>query len=95
MFQVDTANALYSTVTNVAQPIATDLETGRLYQFVSTITCWIAQGATPTASAAAGSKFCAAGESVIINGGHGVGLSVIREGGSNGAASLTPVDKVR
>lgn len=94
MFYCDTSNALYKTVTNSSQQFD-EIETNKTYQFISTVTCWIAQGDNPTAAAAAGSKFCAAGESVLLDGGHGTVVAVIREGGSNGAASLTPVTTVR
>lgn len=94
MFYCDTANALYKTVTNSSQQFDS-MDSGTTYQFVSTVTCWIAQGSNPTAAASAGSKFCAAGESVLLDSGHGLVLAVIREGGSSGAASLTPVTKIR
>ncbi len=66
------------------------LDGGKLYQFASTVACWIAQGATPTASAAAGSMYVPAGVVVQVHGGFGVGLAVIRSVG-DGKATLTPI----
>ncbi len=94
MYFVDTANSLFSTVLVGAQALATALETGKEYVFTSTTNCWIAQGATPTASAAAGSMFVPAGIPVILNGGRGVGVSVIRNT-ADGSCTLTPITIVR
>ncbi len=94
MYQVDTANAVYSTVLVGAAEITDTLTTGKLYVFTSTTNCWIAQGAAPTASAAAGSMFVPAGVAVLLNGGFGAAVSVIRNT-ADGACTIVPVSVVR
>jgi hypothetical protein len=79
-------------VTAVSAQFATldGMAAGQRFRFISTTNCWIAQGENPTASAAAGSMFVAAGEVVNIKGDHGAKLAVIRNS-ADGAATLTPV----
>lgn len=60
------------------------------YQYVSTVTTWIAQGATPTASAGPGSALVPAGVIVTIDGKLGAKLAVI-EDSTAGKSSLTPL----
>lgn len=93
----DTANSLYSTLTNVAQEIADELVPGKKYLYTADIGSWVAQGtddAPPTASAGVGSMYVPAGYVLTVLGGRGTTLSVLRAGGANGNASLTPYDVV-
>lgn len=68
-----------------------DMAADRFYRYCCTVPSWIAQGADPTASAAAGNMFVDAGEVVLIDGALGAKLAAIREGGSDGKATLTPL----
>lgn len=90
----DTANSLYTTVTNTSQQVELDTPSSGLYRFVSTVACWITQGADPTATAGAGSKFCGASEVVDLSVGHGAKVAVLRASG-DGDATLTPITIVR
>lgn len=90
----DTAASLYSTLTNAAQDIATALESGKKYFYTADIGSWVAQGTAPVASAGAGSMYVPAGFVLEVFGTRGTHLSVLRAGGSNGNASLTPYDIV-
>lgn len=90
-----TSSALSVAVTNTAADLATALVTTSapgvfvsLYQ--ANTDTWIAQGASPTASAGAGSMFVPARTQVYIDGINGAKLSVIRDS-ADGRASLTPV----
>lgn len=83
-------------VTAVSAQFATidDMAASRYYRYCCTVPSWIAQGADPTASAAAGSMFADAGEVIVLDGALGVKLAAIREGGSDGTATLTPLKVV-
>ena len=59
-----------------------------VWMFVSTVDCWIAQGANPTASAGAGSMFVPAKVIIQITGRAGADLAVV-EDSTAGKASLT------
>lgn len=63
------------------------MEAKEVWGFSSTTNCFIAQGATPTASAGNGSVAVAAGQLVIIDGGVGADLAVIQQA-AGGFASL-------
>lgn len=67
-----------------------EMAAGQRFRFISTTACWIKQGENPTASAAAGSMYVAAGEVINIKGEHGAKLAVIRNS-ADGVATLTPV----
>lgn len=58
------------------------------YLFASTTACWIAQGASPTASAGAGSMLVPPNTIVVIDGTCGAKLAVIQDSVA-GKASLT------
>jgi hypothetical protein len=79
-------------VTNASTQFATlnAMAAGQRFRFISTTACWIKQAANPTASAAAGSMYVAAGELVNVKGDHGAKLAVIRAS-ADGIATLTPV----
>jgi hypothetical protein len=62
---------------------------GKFYLYVANVDSWIAQGATPTASAAAGSMFVPAGLPILILGNNGADLATIEDVAA-GKASLTP-----
>jgi len=87
----DTANSLFATAGVASSDIATALARGKLYAYSCTIGSWISQGATPTATAGAGSMFVPAGVTVLLSGTFGVELAILRQGGADGSASLTPV----
>lgn len=71
-----------------------DLEAGRLYEFTSTVACWVSQGAAETvASAASGSMLVPALSRVVLSGGYGAEVAVIRASG-DGTSTLTPLVKV-
>lgn len=61
-----------------------------LYLYVANVASWIAQGASPTASAGSGSMYVPAGAQIIIDGALGASLAVIDDG-SAGKCSLTPL----
>jgi len=61
---------------------------GSYYAFVSTTDCWIQQGATPTATAGAGSMFVPAKTVWFLDGAAGADLAVIQDT-AGGKASLT------
>jgi hypothetical protein len=95
MFYVNTPDSKHNTVTDTSQVVDLELAPSKEYRFKSTAACWIAQGPTPTAAASTdGSMYVSAGETVIVNGGHGVGLAVIRAAG-DGDCTLTPITIVR
>lgn len=58
------------------------------WRFVSTTACYLAQGATPVATAA--SMAVAAGEVVYLDGNFGVQIAVLQQA-AGGTATLTPV----
>lgn len=82
-----TGSALFSTVTASSQQLGA--MTDNRYLFASTVNCWILQGANPTATAADGSMFVPANTQIVIWGGMGAKLAVLRDGGSDGKCSLT------
>lgn len=87
--------SLSSTVTSVAANIATALDTTQfpgvaVWIYVANTDSWIAQGASPTASAGAGSMFVPARLPVLVDGANGSHVSVIRDS-ADGRASLTPL----
>lgn len=93
-YYLNVPGSKHNTVTNTSQVIDLVLATGKEYEFVSTVACWIAQGATPVAAAADGSSYIPANTPKLVNGGNGVGLAVIRASG-DGDCTLTPVTIVR
>lgn len=70
-------------------PVITTMAVGQRFVFVANTACWIAQGAAPVASAAAGSMFVPANTQVMIDGANGARLAVIQDAVA-GKASLTP-----
>lgn len=94
-----TASALEAGVTSgsattLADALVTSKTPGTAkYSYVSNVATWIAQGASPTASAGAGSMYVPANVVVILDGAYGAELSVIADA-SSGKASLTPVSTV-
>jgi hypothetical protein len=76
------------TVTSTAASFDTAMEAGGFYVFTCDVASWIAQGESPTATAADGSLYLPAGVSILLDGTAGAALSVIRASG-DGTASLT------
>lgn len=75
-------------VTSSAASMSPVMATNQIWMFTCSTNCWISQGAAPTAAAADGSMFVPAGAIIMIDGGLGVALSVIRDT-ADGKASLT------
>lgn len=66
----------------------------RVYRFVASTSCWLATGANPTASAAAGSLYVPANTALLLDGAiNGAKVAVIRDA-ADGKASLTPMLRV-
>lgn len=86
---VPTTNSDRSTVTAASQQFSFSMAAGQMYVLTSSIACYILQGSNPTAAAADGSTYVAANESVLIYGGLGAKLAIIRAGSSDGEATLT------
>lgn len=61
------------------------------YVFISDCSCYIKQGANPTASSADGSMLVPAGVALLLQGRNGAKLAVIQSGAVGGNCSLTPV----
>jgi hypothetical protein len=61
------------------------------YLFLSDCSCYLKQGATPTASAADGSMLVAAGVGLLLQGRNGAKIAVIQSGAAGGNCSLTPI----
>lgn len=70
----------------------TTLVAGKPYRLVSTTACYIAQGATPTAAAGAGSArlYVPANVPVDLSGSAGVAVAII-QASAGGFASLSPL----
>lgn len=88
-----TASAEYLAVSTTADEFVTEMEADQYFVFTCSVPCYIAQGETPTASAADGSTYVGAGESVLIDGTIGPYLSVL--GTTAGVATLTRVKFVK
>lgn len=85
-----TGSSDVTAVTSTAATSGRTMLAGVVYAFVSSTDCFIAQGATPTATAADGSMFVPSRTVVYLAGDNGAALSVIRDT-ADGKASLTPV----
>lgn len=94
-YPVPTTSSDRKTVTVASQQFDTTLASGEFFVMTSTVSCYIAQGANPTASAADGSTIISAGQSVLIEGDLGAKLAIIRIGSSDGEATLTRVKFVK
>lgn len=94
-YPVPTAVSDRKTVTAASQQFDTTLADGSFYVMTSTVSCYIAQGSNPTASAADNSTIISAGQSVLIDGKIGAKLAIIRIGSSDGEATLTTVAFVK
>lgn len=67
------------------------MASGEYYVVTSTVGAYILQGSNPTAAAADNNTYIAAGQSILIDARCGAKLAIIREGGSDGAATMTRV----
>lgn len=79
-----------------SEVFATELVSGKFYEYVNTEASWITQGASDpgvTASAASGSMFVPAGRAVILFGTYGNQVAAIRDT-ADGEATLTPLEVV-
>lgn len=63
-----------------------------LWQFQSNIACWISQGATPTATAGAGSMYVGPNQPVLLDGHNGAVVAVIQDA-AGGKCTLTPMQR--
>ncbi len=90
MLVPEITESAYSTVLVGSAQFATVMAAGELFEFCSTVACYIAQGANPTASAGAGSMYVPANRPIVIDPAYaaGVKLAVIRAVG-DGSATLT------
>ena len=78
---------------SVTFPNIVAMAADQYYVYTANVASWIKQGATPTASAAAGSMFVPANTPVYIDGAYGVQLAVIQDS-TGGKASLVRVKAV-
>lgn len=76
-----------------AANVATALVPGKRYEFTANTSCWIKQGAAPTATAGAGSLFVPAGRVVPITGSRGAIISAIQDA-APGRGAVTEVDMI-
>lgn len=74
-----------------AQNSTISMATDGNYLFVSDVSCYLKQGANPTASSADGSMLVPAGVPLLLQGRNGAKIAVIQSGGSGGNCSLTPI----
>lgn len=88
-YLVPTATSDRKTVTAASQQFDTTMAAGEHYVMTSTVSCYIAQAANPTAAPSDGSTIIFAGQSVLIDGQVGAKLAIIRIGSSDGEATLT------
>lgn len=88
-----TSSAEHLAISTSADSFATVMAAGQYFVFTSSVACYIAQGDAPVASAADGSTYVGAGESVLIDGTIGPALSVLAT--DTGVATLTRVKFVK
>lgn len=90
-FPVPVAGSSVRTTVTVASQQISLADPAGFYQFTTTVACYVAQGANPTASAANGSQIVGPNESLIVSAAQGAKLAVIRIGAVDGEATLTKV----
>jgi len=79
-------------VTNVSAAFTNPVLGSALYAYVCTVDSWVTQAASAAvATAGDGSMFVPAKTIVQLDGALGASVAAIRDGGSSGTASLTPV----
>lgn len=83
-----TPTSVVRTVTASSATFSTTMAVGEVYLLCSSVACWIAQGAAPTAAKSDGSTHVGAGVPVLIIGTAGAKLAVLRDA-ADGNASLT------
>ena len=88
ILSVDTSTSLSVAVGATSTAFGASMVAGLYYTYVADVASWIAQGASPTASAGAGSCYVPAGVVLPIDGAAGADLAVI-EASTGGRASLT------
>lgn len=95
MLLVPVANSSdYKATTSGEVDFDTTMLSGTYYLFTCDQDCYIKQGTTPAAGAADGSMYVPKGLPVVINGGYGPKLSVIRKD-TDGSATLQEMAIVR
>lgn len=88
-FLVPSPTSDRTTVTASSQQFSFTMVAGQIYVVTASVAAYLAQGSNPTASAADGSTYIAAGESVVITGNFGAKLAIIRAGAADGEATMT------
>ncbi len=94
-YPVPTATSDRTTVTSSSQQFSFTMVAGEFYVVTSTIGAYILQGTNPTAAAADNNTYIGPNQSVMIDGAAGAKLAIIREGSSDGAATMTLVRFVK
>ena len=89
MLSFDTTSSKFTSVTVASQQIAVTMVTRQVYVFTSSVACYLAQGANPTAAAANGSYYVAADHIIEVDGTAGTKLAVIRVGAADGVCTLS------
>lgn len=87
------SSASFATVGAASVQFAAVLAADDVWEFVSSTACFIAQGATPTASGAAGSVFVPPNTPVTIFAGNGATVAVIQQT-AGGIATLTKLARL-
>jgi hypothetical protein len=62
----------------------------KVYRVRATQNCWVAQGATPTATAGSGSDYLAIGQELLLDGSNGAHVSV-KADTTSGNVTITPM----
>lgn len=82
-----TSTALEHAVGGAHAEFGATMAVDQFWLFTSSTACWMAQGATPVASAGAGSMYVPANTPVMLSGDNGADVSVIQDAVA-GKASL-------
>lgn len=94
-YPVPTTSSDFQSVGASEVDFDTTMASGEYFVFSTSTDCFIKQGAAPVAASAAdGSTFVGAGQSVLIDGALGAKLSVIRNT-ADGKATLTRVKFIK
>lgn len=94
IFPVNPSNADNTAVGAASAQNTISMLAGFDYLFVSDCSCYLAQGANPTASSADGSMLVPPGVPLLLQGRNGAKIAVIQSGGTGGNCSLTLLGKV-
>ncbi len=91
LFPVNPSLGDNTAVGAVSAQAGTTMTVASEYLFMSDSSCYLAQGANPTASAADGSMLVPAGVPVLLQGRNGAKIAVIQSGATGGNCSLTRI----